>query len=130
MTKPLPFVAVALLALAVIPTAAAAQTGHVMLKDSPRAELTITYPLTVGTTVLRPGTYKFQCRVLNGKTFLVVTVPNTGKEVARTPCVREYVDARIPNSSFWTTAGANGFRTLTRVGIAGEAVTHRLVDGY
>ena len=126
--KPLILVAAAAFALAVMPTTAVAQTGHIMLKDSPTAELTITDALAVGDTVLKPGTYKFQCRVFEGKTFLVVTVARTGREVARIACVREGLDERIANSSFWTTAGANGVRKLTRVGIAGEVVTHRLVD--
>ena len=125
--KPL-MLAAAVFALAVMPAAAVAQTGHVMLKDSPKAELTIDHPLAVGNTVLKPGTYKFQCRVFEGKTFMVVTVAATGKEVARTPCVSESVDTPIPNASFWTTPGASGTRTLTRVGIQGEVVTHKLVN--
>ena len=125
--KALMLVAVAAFALAVMPTTAVAQTGHSMLKDSPKVELTIDYALAVGNTVLKPGTYKFQCRVVNGKTFLVVTVADTGREVARTPCVREEVDVPIENPSFWTSEGANGVRMLTRVGITGEKVTHRLV---
>ena len=127
--KPLMLAAAAVFALAVMPAAAVAQTGHVMLKDSPKAELTIDYPLAVGNTVLKPGTYKFQCRVFEGgKTFLVVTVAATGKEVARTPCVNESVDATIPHASFWTTPAPNGVRTLTKVGIQGELVTHRVVN--
>jgi len=127
--KPLILVAASVFALAVMPTTAVAQTGHLMLKDSPKAELTLTEPLAVGNTVLTPGTYKFQCRVFEGgKTFLVVTVAKTGREVARTPCVREIQDGRISNSSFWTKLDANGYRRLTRVGIEGESVTHRLVD--
>jgi len=129
MTKPLTLIAVALFAICVTPTTAVAQAGHIMLKDSPKAELTITYPLAVGNTVLTPGTYKFQCRAFEGgRTFLVVTLADTGKEVARTPCVRDSVDSRVANSAFWTTIGATGVRTLTKVEIAGESVTHRLVD--
>lgn len=127
--KPLMLFAAAVFALAIMPAAAVAQTGHIMLKDSPKAELTIDYPLAVGNTVLKPGTYKFQCRVFEGgKTFLVVTVAATGKEVARTPCENESVDAPISNASFWTMPGTHGTRTLTRVGIQGEVVTHRLVN--
>ena len=127
--KSLLLAAAAVFALAVLPTTAVAQTGHVMLKDSPKAQLTLTQPLVVGNTVLKPGTYKFQCRTFEGgKTFLVVTVAKTGREVARTPCVRETQDGRISNSSFWTSLDVNGYRRLTRVGIEGESVTHRLLD--
>ena len=126
--KALMLVAVAAFALAVLPTTAVAQAGHTMLKDSPKAELTIDYPLAVGNTVLKPGTYKFQCRVFNGRTFLVVTMADTGWEVVRTPCVREELDAPISNASFWTSAGTGGVRTLTRVGITGERVTHKVVS--
>jgi len=129
MMKPLMLVAAAVFAVAAMPATAVAQADHLMLKDSPKTELTLTEPLAVANTVLKPGTYKFQCRVFaGGKTFLVVTVAQTGKEVVRTPCVRETLDSRIANSSFWTTIGANGHRTLTRVGIEGESVTHRLLD--
>ena len=99
-----------------------------MLKDSPKVQFVVQQPLAVGDTVLKPGTYKFQCRVFDGKTFLVVTMADTGREVVRTPCVREEVDAPIANPSFWTTAGADGVRVLTRVGITGEMVTHKLVS--
>jgi hypothetical protein len=126
--KALMLAAVAAFALAVVPATAAAQTGHVMLKDSPKVQFVVQQPLAVGDTVLKPGTYKFQCRVFDGKTFLVVTMADTGREVVRTPCVREEVDAPIANPSFWTTAGADGVRVLTRVGITGEMVTHKLVS--
>jgi hypothetical protein len=63
--------------LALVPARAFAQPAHV---DSPKAVVTITQTLLVGPAILLPGEYKVQCRMFEGKTFLVVTSVEKGKE--------------------------------------------------
>src|SRR5688572_5298951 len=61
------FVACASLAVLVFPVRAFAQHAHA---DSPKTTLTVTTQLVVGTTILQPGQYRFQCRTFDGRTFL------------------------------------------------------------
>lgn len=113
------------LAVLLLPVRAFAQPAHT---DSPKTTLTVTHSMMVGTVMLQPGDYKFQCRMFNGKTFLVVTSISTGKEIARVPCERQTLDAPVVNSDYRAAIGADGTRTLTMVRIKGESVAHRLID--
>ena len=123
--KRLVFVACASLAVLVFPLRADAQGTHA---DSPKTTLSVTKALAVGTTILQPGNYKFQCRRFDGRTFLVVTSVETGKELARVPCVEETLNAKVTDSDYRSIARADGTRTLTSVRIKAEAVAHRVVD--
>lgn len=40
-------------------------------------------PTIVGTTTLKPGDYRFPCKHLDGKSFLVISEVGSGKELAR-----------------------------------------------
>ena len=73
--------ALVLVAVSLLPARAFAQATHDHLADSPKATIVVSQPLVVGTTILQPGEYKFQCRTFNNRTFLVVTVAETGKEL-------------------------------------------------
>ena len=126
--KRLVLVACAALAVLILPFAAAAQPAHATHADSPKATMSLTGDIVVGTTILQPGEYKFQCRTFEGKTFLVITAVDTGKEITRVPCVRDMLDAKIPDSELRTLLRPDGKRTLTSVRIKGEMVSHRLVD--
>jgi hypothetical protein len=117
-------IACASLALLLFPLRAVAQHAA----DGPKATLTVTKTLLVGTMILQPGNYKFQCRTFDGKTFLVVTSVATGKELARVPCVKETLDATVTDSDYRSIARDDGKRQLTSVRIKGEAVSHRLLD--
>jgi hypothetical protein len=123
--KRLVFVACASLAVLMSPCRADAQRAHA---DSPKTTLPVTRTLTVGTTMLKPGDYRFQCRTIDGRTFLVVTSVDTGKEIARVRCVEETLADPVTDSDYRTVAGENGTRTLISVRIKGEAVAHRVVD--
>jgi hypothetical protein len=123
--KRLVFVACASLAVLVFPLRADAQRAHA---DSPKTTLPVTKALAVGTTVLPPGAYKFQCRTFDGRTFLVVTSVETGKEIARVACVRETLDAKVTDSDYRSIAREDGTRMLISVRIKGETVAHRVVD--
>ena len=123
--KRLVFVACALAAVVALPVAAAAQPVHA---DSPKVTMTFTQDIAVGTTVLPPGAYKFQCRTFEGKTFLVVTAVDGGKEITRVECVREMLDKKVAESQIVSLLRPDGHRTLTGVRIRGEMVSHRVVD--
>jgi hypothetical protein len=119
------FIACAAFAVCALPVRALAQPTHA---DSPKATIIVTQELVVGTTILQPGEYKFQCRTFDQKTFLVVTSTETGKEIVRVPCVREMLDAAVTDSDFRSIARQDGKKKLTSVRIKGEAVAHRVVD--
>jgi len=119
--------AFALVAISLIPARAIAQASHDDAYVSPKATINVAQALVVGTTTLKPGDYKFQCRTFDGKTFLVITDADTGKEIARVPCVRETLNAAVTDSQFRSLARADGKRVLVSVRIKGESVAHNLV---
>ena len=114
---------VVLVAATLLPVRAIAQTAHEHPYDSPKATITVDRDLVVGTAILKPGEYKFQCRTFDGKTFLVVTALN-GKELARVPCVKEMLDAQVADTAFRSVARADGKRVLVNVQIKGESFVH------
>ena len=122
--KRLLFIACAAL-VTLLPVRAFAQPTHV---DSPKATIFVTQDLNVGAVTLLPGEYKFQCRMFDHKTFLVVTSAENGKEIVRVPCVREKLDAKVTDSEFRALTGRDGSKQLTSVRIKGEVVAHRLID--
>jgi len=120
--------AAALVAVFLLPARAFAQaTPHDHAVDSPKVLIVVTQPLVIGTSILKPGDYKFQCRNFGGKTFLVVSAAETGKEIVRVPCVREMLEGAVPETQFSSIAREDGKRELTSVRIKGESVAHRLV---
>ena len=108
-----------------LPARAIAQPDHEH-GDSPKTTMTLIHDVAVGSTVLRPGQYRFQCRTIEGKTFLIVTSIDSGKELARVPCVREALGDKVTASEFRTLT-RDGGRVLTVVRIKGETVEHRVV---
>jgi hypothetical protein len=119
--------AFALLAATLAPVRAIAQTAHDHGYNSPKATISVEKELVVGTAVLKPGEYKFQCRTFEGKTFLVVTTAATGKEIVRVPCVEETLDAQVTDTEFRSIARPDGKRVLVSVSIKGEAFAHSVV---
>jgi hypothetical protein len=106
------------------PVRSVAQT-HV---DSPRVTMSILDPLVVGTTTLKPGEYRFQCRMFDGKTYLVVTSVESRQEVLRVRCEEETLAAKVNESNLRTATRPDGSRLLQSVRIKGEMVAHRLVE--
>ncbi len=119
--------AFALVAASLLPVRAIAQTAHDHPYNSPTATINVERELVVGTTILKPGEYKIQCRTFDNKTFLVVTAANSNKEIARVPCVKETLNAPITDTQFRSVARADGTRVLVTVKIRGEAVAHNIV---
>jgi hypothetical protein len=115
---------IALVALA-SPLWAVAQPAH--HADSPKAALYVADDLAVGTVVLPAGQYRIQCRTINGKTFLVIIVPDTGKEAARVPCQPGAFDGKINDTQYGTQKDPAGKRTLSWVRIKGETSQHNVV---
>jgi hypothetical protein len=114
-----------LLAILAMPAIAAAQPAHAA--NSPKADFRVMEPLIVGDTTLAPGEYKFQCKRIGDKEFLVVTSADEGNEVARVPCRPEDLQTKIDVSDFRSTLRPDGTHVLTAVRIKGEMVAHRLV---
>ena len=118
-----------LVAASLLPVRAIAQAAHDHPYNSPTATISVEKELIVGTAILKPGEYKFQCRTFDGKTFLVVTSTQTGKELARVACVKETLNAEVTETQFRSIARADGKRVLVNVKIKGETVAHNvLVD--
>ena len=110
--------------LVAVPARAFAQPAHA---DSPKASVIVTKALRVGPATLQPGEYKVQCRLFEGKTFLVVTSPENGKEIVRVPCEREILSSKVADTQLRTTTATDGAQTLESVRIKGELVAHRLI---
>ena len=113
------------LTIVAFPNVAAAQANH--HANSKKAEIHLSSPLTVGTTTLKVGDYKFQCIRFGDKDFLVVTTVEDGKEVARVPCTpEELMDKPLVSDMRAVPDGAGG-RVLSAVRIRGEKIAHRVV---
>jgi hypothetical protein len=113
------------LALVAFPRVAAAQADH--HANSKKAEIHLSSPLTVGTTTLAVGDYKFQCIRFGDKDFLVVTTVEDGKEVARVPCTPEELMEKPSVSDMRAVPDGAGGRVLSSVRIRGEKIAHRVV---
>src|SRR5262245_25079429 len=64
--------AVCAAAVVLFPLRAAAQDP--LHADSPRVTITVNSPTLVGDSMLEPGQYRFQCRYVDGRTFLVISL--------------------------------------------------------
>jgi len=113
-------------ALSISPAVASAQVTHG--EDSKKVDLHISKVLVVGTTTLKEGDYKVQCKNIDGTHFLVVTTAEDGTEVARTPCTPEQVAGKIPITDFRSVPGTDGNPHLSAVRIKGETEAHRIVN--
>jgi hypothetical protein len=112
-------------AVLVMPPGAAVQdSGH---GDSPKVTISIGSLTQIGATMLKPGDYRFQCKHVDGKTVLVITVVGTGKEILRVPCEEEAIGQKIGHSELRSIIRPDGVRILQSVRIKGETIGHRLV---
>jgi len=123
--KSLMFVVCAAIAV-LLPARAVAQDR--MHGDSPRVTITVESPTLAGTAVVTPGEYRFQCRHIDGKTFLVITRSDSSKEVARVPCTEAALGAKSEYSELRSVLRPDGTRALQSVRIKGETIEHRLAD--
>jgi hypothetical protein len=121
--KRLVFVALSIFLLTGFAAPASAQMKH----DGAKASLQLFEAIVIGTTTLEPGEYRFQCRNIDGKDYLVVTSSN-GKEVVRVPCKPENLEGKITQSDYRTVKRNDGTKALASVRIKGESVAHIVVN--
>jgi hypothetical protein len=116
--------AVCAAAVVLFPLRAAAQaSGH----DSPKVTISVPNPTLVGTTQLKPGDYRFQCKHIDGKTFLIVSEVD-GKELVRVPCEEQSLSDKVVASELRSIIQPDGTRHLQSVRIKGETIGHRVVN--
>jgi len=111
-------------ALAVLAAMPARAADPIEKPNSPAVDVRLSEPLVVGTTLLPPGAYEFQCRLAGDKEYLVVTSAADGREVARVPCRPEELKDKIVQSDIRSMRKPAGPRELTAVRIKGEKVAH------
>jgi hypothetical protein len=114
-------VAAALLSMPI----AAQEPAHI---DSPKATILVSQPIVAGSTTLKPGEYRFRCRHLDGKSFVVITAVESGKEVVRVPCAAHSLEAKVVDPELRTVVQPNGSRTMKSVRFKGESIEHRVVE--
>ncbi len=119
--------AVCAAAVLMLPVRAAAQNPAHVAADSPKVTITVSNPTLVGTTTLKPGDYRFQCKHLDGKSFLVISEVGSGKELARVPCEQETLTQKSEFSELRSVVKTDGTRALQSVRIKGETIAHRIV---
>jgi hypothetical protein len=112
-------------AVLLLPVRSSAQSIHA---DSPRVGISVISPILIGTTLLPAGDYKFQCRMIDGTTYLVVTEAESRREILRVRCEQEGLAAKVTGSELRTIVRPDGKRVLQSVRIKGELVAHRLVE--
>jgi hypothetical protein len=108
-----------------MPRVAAAQADHA--EKSKKAELHVSREVIVGTKALTPGDYRFQCKMIDGKHYLVVETAD-GDTVTKVPCEPETLSKPIERSEFRSVT-SDSKTYLTAVRIKGETVAHRVAPG-
>lgn len=134
-----PRASIVTLTLASLGVVAAAQTAPVPIGKNGDVELTETTGL--GTTLLKPGHYRFKYATQDGQHFLVVSHQQTqslrgggsqhyamgdGKEVARVPCDVVTLDGKVKNTELHTRKQPDGSLVITQIRIRGEGAGHLL----
>lgn len=142
--KWIPRVAAIMSALATVGVSvAAAQTTSLPIGKN--GDVEFTQAVTVGTTMLQPGHYRFKHTMQDGQHYLLIgrqqmVTPGpagagtnqhygTGKgtEVARLTCELVPVDATVKQTEVHTRTQADGSHAVTQIRIAGERAGHVLV---
>jgi len=106
-----------------LPAVASAQVSH---GDSRKVTMYISDAFTAGATTVKPGEYKFQCKLIDGQHYLVITSAEDNKEIARVPCTPETLKAPAETNQFLSRKSGSGV-VLTAVRFKGEAIAHRVV---
>lgn len=108
-----------------LPSVASAQVPH---GDSKKVTMYISDTFVAGTTTVTPGEYKFQCKMIDGVDYLIITSADTGKEVARVPCTPEALQTpAATNQVLSRKTDTEGVVQLTAVRFKGETIGHRLI---
>jgi hypothetical protein len=108
-------------ALTAAPAAAQAPQGH----GGGKAAVTeVAKALLVGTVTVEPGTYRFECKHLDGRDYLVVSIVESKEEVAKVPCTPINLERKVQYTELRTMKRPDGALVLTQVRIAGETIAH------
>lgn len=94
-----------------------------MIHVGKKGEITLSSPLRVGETMLKPGKYVFQ-HVVEGDDHVLVFKTATGQEAARLKCRLESLGEKAKETALYTRAGDGGERILDAVRVQGEDVKH------
>ena len=123
-------------------TAAAQMTSRPIGKNG---DVEFSETVTVGTTALPPGHYRFKHTMQNGQHYLLISRQQTvvpgpagagtnrhyggGKstEVARVPCDVVPLDATVKQTEVHTRTQPDGALVVTQIRIKGEGTSHVLV---
>ena len=121
------FIVVVFAALAVLalPALASAQAAHT--DSNHKAEFNLSVAVVVGSHTLQPGAYKFECRMIEGAHFIVVTAVDDKQELARVPCKAVTLDKKVDLSQFRTVKRGND-SVLTDIRIKGETIAHSVAN--
>lgn len=92
-----------------------------MIHVGKKGAMTLTTPLRVGTTLLKPGNYVFQHKV-EGEDHIVI-FQRAGNEVARVKCTLEPLSEKAKRTALYTHEEA-GEGVLDAVEVEGENVKH------
>lgn len=123
------------LALASLGAVANAQTSAIPLGKN--ADIEIREPAALGTTVLKPGHYRFRHVTDDGQHYVVVLQQQTrgagtnyqygagsGTEVARVQCDVVALDAKVTATEVHFRDRPNGPRAITQIRIPKEGAAH------
>ncbi|MGE5244471.1 MAG: hypothetical protein ACM3SQ_09620 [Betaproteobacteria bacterium] len=98
-----------------------------IVPNSPKRVLNVVEPIVIGTQTVAAGEYTFQCVMIDGREYLLVTSPRTGTQIARVPCTPSSLTSKATVSLYETVPGPGGSRVLKSVQLKGEAVAHNVV---
>jgi hypothetical protein len=112
------------LLLLAVPAVAAAQTSHP--ENSRKADFNSSTSFVVGSQTLPAGEYKFQCKTIDGRHYMVVTARDDGAEMARVPCEPETLSARSSTSEIRSISRQDGATVISSVRFKGEIIAHRI----
>jgi hypothetical protein len=114
------------LLLLAVPAFASAQASHA--ENSGKADFKSSTSFVVGSQTLPAGEYKFQCKTIDGRHYMVVTSPDDGAEMARVPCEPETLSAKAANSEIRSISRQDGPTVISSVRFKGEMVAHRIIS--
>jgi hypothetical protein len=114
------------LLLLAVPGFAAAQASHP--ENSGKADFNSSTSFVVGSQTVPAGEYKFQCKTIDGRHYMVVTSADDGAEVARVPCEPEMLSAKAGNSEIRSMSRQGGPTVISSVRFKGEMVAHRIIQ--
>ena len=101
-----------------------AQPSHA--ENSGKGEFTSAKSFVVGSQTLPAGDYKFQCKTIDGRHYMVVTSADDGTEVARVPCEPETLASKASHTEFRSISRPDGPNVINSVRFKGEMVAHRI----